>query len=91
MNWIQRILALFGRQYVVLIFFDGKSRVRHAYVLGNAVYAHPYLPETRVRLLPGGKTKGRDYIVGWEPITDKTQQLYNSIREVGEIRGIKEG
>ena len=76
MNIFQRVLALFGRQYVLLIFHDGMKEVRRAYALGGRAYADPFLPETRTELKRGGETHGRSYIHGWLPITRKTQSLY---------------
>lgn len=79
MNIFQKTLSLFGRQYVLLVHHDGDRVTRHAYTLGNDVYAHPHEPRTRCRLLPGGKAIGQCYIHGWEPITPKTVALYNSL------------
>jgi hypothetical protein len=79
MSFFQKMLALMGRQYVLLVHHDRKKRVCRAYVLGGAVYAHPYLPETRCKLLPGGKVEGECYIHGWEPITPKTIALHKSL------------
>ena len=80
MTWVQKLLARCGRNYIVLHFHDGKSMVRHAYALGESIYAHPHLPETRVELLPKGKVgRGQSYIVGWSPITSKTKQLFDRL------------
>lgn len=78
MNIFQRICAALGREYVVLNSYDGMHYVRRAYRLGSSWFAHPYLPETRARLHPGGRLDGRCYLTGWEPITDGIRRFYQS-------------
>lgn len=58
---------LFGRVYVFLVTHRGDRMIKRAYRLGGHWWANPYLPETRCKLLPGGKAEGQSYIVGWEP------------------------
>ena len=77
MNIFQQLLALFGRQYILLIFHSGIREIRHAYILGGRVYADPYLPRTRVELRRGGKAYGRSYIHSWLPITRKVKSFYS--------------
>lgn len=69
---------LFGTQYVLLKMMDGDRKLCRAYTLGNDVYAHPYTPDTRCKLLPDGGLMGQPYVVGWEPVTDKTMELYGN-------------
>lgn len=79
MNIIRRMLnKLFGVQYVVLTHFDGKSYVKRAYSMGGHVWANPYLPHTRTKLLPKGRVRGACYVDSWSPITDKTVSLWNA-------------
>ena len=82
MNIIQRLFAIFGRQYVLLEFHDGKTMICHAYAIGTRAFAHPYLSYTRVELLPGGKIgNGPSYIHTWYPITKKPCRLYDCVKE----------
>lgn len=69
---------LFGWQYCLLIHHDGELQVRRCYAIGYAIYATPYTATSRVRLMPGGKTKGQRYIESWEPVTDKAKCFYDS-------------
>lgn len=65
---------LFRWNYVVLDLCDGTNLIRHAYQVGPHLFAHPYLPDTRARLLPGGQVKGQNYIDGWRPVTPETDR-----------------
>ena len=65
---------VFGFEYVLLKFFDNQYCLRRAYYLGERLYANPYLPRTRCRLLPGGKTDGVLYIKSWLPVTRKMEE-----------------
>ncbi len=69
MNIFQKIAALFGAQYALLIMFDGDSLVRRVYTLGRDMYAHPHSPSTRAQILPKGKTESHAYVIGWKPVT----------------------
>jgi len=76
MNLFQKIAAWFGVQYVLLEFYDGRLELKRAYTLGGKVFADPYLPCTRVQLLPGGRCKGQCYVRSWIPVTERTFRLY---------------
>ena len=81
MNLFRRMLALFGRQYVFLEWYDGEIDVRHAYAVGKKAYANPGMPKTRAELLPGGKIgKGPSYVRAWHPITRGTFELYDRVQ-----------
>lgn len=67
---------LFRWEYVLLMDFEGYTKIRRAYRLHDSMWAHPYLPETRVELLPGGRVRGRCYIRGWRPLTPGIQELW---------------
>lgn len=75
-----RFFAMFGVEYVLLI-GSSERKVRRAYRLGNKLYAHPYLPETRCELRPGGETVGQCFIKGWEPITKGITDFYNKNKQ----------
>lgn len=82
MNFKQKFLAsVFGFQYVILVFYDGSFHLRRAYELGGEIYANPYLPKTRVLLMPGGETKGQSFVARWKPVTHKTQELFNQSQQ----------
>jgi hypothetical protein len=46
------------------------------YPIGEHWYAHPYMPETRVKLLPEGRIEGNGIVLKWEPITKLSRKLY---------------
>lgn len=80
MNKYQIIMHyLFKRQYVLLIFHDGRRVVKKSYKLGDRFYAHPHLPETRCELLKGGGIDGVIYVTKWLPITKKTFDFYGPL------------
>lgn len=80
MNILQKLLALFGRQYVLLVDHDGTFTVCHAYPMGSAVFARRYwvLSETACELLPGGGINGRSYVTAWRPLTSRTFELFDA-------------
>ncbi len=77
---IRRLLDAFGvrRQYVLLVFHDKERAKCKAYKLGDSWFAHPYRPNTRCKLLPGGDVEGPNYINRWEPITPMMKDLFTS-------------
>ena len=79
-RWQRFQMWLFGTQYVLMIDNQGNRYIREAYMLGDLMYAHPHLPETRCELLPNGKFDDPHppYMEEWKPITPKTVELYNS-------------
>lgn len=56
---------------------DHDRMLRRAERLGHDWYAAPYLPETRCRLLPGGKIEGQSYVTGWRPVTPGMMGLFD--------------
>ena len=76
--WFFRIILnkFFGVQFVVLKTIGG-TFLRRAYVLGDRVYAHPYLPDTRAELLPDGSVEGPIYVKSWHPATKEISKYYN--------------
>lgn len=78
MDILQKFCSLFGAQYVLLR-CGRRTCVRRAYTLAGDIYADPYLSNTRVVLLPGGRVEGNTYVVWWKPITAKTVALYNRV------------
>lgn len=85
MNWIQRFLAYwFNREYVILVHHDNSMPVKHAYQLGGDWYAHPYLPDTRCKLLPNGDIEGQSYIKAWKPVTSKMFELFKTEKLLDE-------
>lgn len=83
MNIIQWVLSKFGREYVYLVHHDGDRNCKPAFKYPLGWYSAPYLPETAVRLLAGGKTHGKIYIHGWEPITEGLIYLYDQESDNG--------
>lgn len=65
---------------VVLLMVSGDAKHLRAYRLGELLCAHPYLPETRVVLAPGGKFYHAPiYVRSWLPASDATSEYYRSI------------
>jgi len=70
MNIFQRFMHwAFNYQYVLLSTVLGNRRICRVYQLGLSMYANPYASDSKTKLLPGGKTTGVSYVVGWEPVT----------------------
>ena len=79
MNIFQKVMSfIFNRQYVILYTINQNNKICRAYELGGGIYANPYMPDTRTRLLPEGNTTGQSYVLRWEPITEDTVKLFNS-------------
>lgn len=78
MNIFQKIKAIFGVDYVYLIFHDGKHKARSVQWYQERAYSAPYLLETTCQLLPNGETKGPIYIDGWLPITDNMEVFFKN-------------
>jgi len=76
LNLFQRLRALFGKDYVVLIHHDGEHMIKPVQWLGEMAFSAPYLQKTRGRLLANGGYDGRNYIRGWLPITERTKKLF---------------
>jgi len=72
---------LFKRDYVLLQLFDGRYLKRRVKWYCGVPFAAPYLPETRCRLLKGGKVRGQSYITGWLPASKSMEPLYGEYVE----------
>jgi hypothetical protein len=81
MNIFARIKAAFTRvppDYVLLHMNDDDYRRKRVEWFCGVPYASPYLPETRCKLLPGGKLVGQCYVRDWEPASDAMQTYFHS-------------
>lgn len=76
MNIIQKLLRYFGRDYVVLVCTDGSHLVRPVQWMADQPFATPFTPESRARLMPGGRLAGRCYLIGWWPASDRMAAFY---------------
>jgi hypothetical protein len=86
MNIIQKLFALFGADYAVLISHDRYHYVRRVRWLCGVPFAAPHLPETAARLLPEGKLNGRCYLESWLPATPRMQRYFDSPNNRDEQR-----
>jgi len=78
MNIFQKILSWIGRDYVLLVFHDGKHKVRPVYWILDMPFSAPYLRDTSARLFKDGTLKGPEYLVGWLPATEKMEKYHAS-------------
>jgi len=77
MNLLQ---AIFGRREYVMLKTATCWKRSRAYERCGSWYAAPYLSDdTTTRLLPGGKVEGGPcYVLGWQPDSRGTEQLFHT-------------
>lgn len=85
MNWLQKIMALCGADYVVLRIWDGDHLVKRVHWIGGRPFAAPYLSNTRGVLLPGGKFDGASFVHGWLPATARMNDVFAAALVNGEV------